>query len=80
MATSYPSKFSAVPYLGIRWVVDRMHVGTAPHHVRAEMERRMASLAPADLREAVRYALAVHADNGKLYRAVTSGRLTRVAS
>jgi hypothetical protein len=84
MATSRPSKFPRVPYSSIRWLVGNFHVGDSPESVTKEIETRMkkarrggeqrAHYTPSEIREAVRYALACHADNRKSYERLMLGR------
>lgn len=84
MATSRPSKFPRVPYGAIRYHVGKFHVGTPAAEIAADVEKaarkasrlrnfKHAKATEAEVRECVRYALAVHIDNRKAYRAVMRG-------
>jgi hypothetical protein len=76
MATSRPSRFPRVPYAAIRHHLGNVHVSTPDAEVEANMSRRAleAKATPAEHRELVRYALAVHRENRQLFRRVMSGR------
>jgi hypothetical protein len=86
MATSKPSRFPNVPYAHIRWLVGALHVGDSDAEVSGEIESRLRrmrlrglkrvkvrGLSESSIREGVRYALAVHEDNRKIYRQVMRG-------
>lgn len=76
MATENPKRFPRVPYAHLRWLVDRRHVATAESVVAAEVVKRMAKARATDeeIKEAVRYALDRHADNGELCVSVSVDR------
>lgn len=66
----------ALPKDMIRYVVDKMHVGTSDAKVRYEIRRRTESNAnwtPALVRQAENYAVKVHHDNQKMYAYVMGG-------
>jgi hypothetical protein len=86
MATSRPSKFPRIPYSHIRWLVGKLHVGDSDAEVSGEIESRMRRVTlrgiwrkterkftEREIKEAVRYALACHEDNRKLYARVMRG-------
>jgi hypothetical protein len=86
MATSKPSRFPNVPYAHIRWLVGALHVGDSDAEVSGEIESRLRratlrgikrktprKLSEREVREGVRYALACHEDNRKVYRQVMRG-------
>jgi hypothetical protein len=77
MAASRPSRFPRVPYAAIRHFVGELHVGTPDAEVACEYAHRarLGGASRSEIVECVRYALAVHEDNRKLYAAVVSGRL-----
>lgn len=57
----------------IRWRVDQLHVGTPGVEVAREFWRRAAASPRPIKRAVVRYALRVHQQNRRLYRAVMRG-------
>ncbi len=81
MARAFRSKYPRVPYDAIARFVGSRHVGERPEYVACVVIRRLVSrsksLLPTDaeLREAGRYAAAVHEENRDLYRRVQSGRI-----
>lgn len=79
-AGSRPSKFPRVPYASLRWLVDRLHVGTPDAEVSTLIASRIekarakgAAFSEAEARESVRFALAVHEDNRNTFRRVMRG-------
>lgn len=76
MTTPRPIRFPRVPYSTIRWVVNRLHVGTPDAEVTRDITDRAEQVDATgpEAREMVRYALAVHRDNQRTYRSVMSGR------
>lgn len=66
-----------VPYQAIRWIVDRFHVSESNEAIAAEVYRRAkhTNATRAELRECIRFALAVHWRNRVLYSAVMGGLL-----
>jgi hypothetical protein len=77
MATSRPSRFPRVPYSSIRQLVGWEHVSATDERIEGLITFRMkrAGARPAEVREAVRYALDVHHENQDLFRRVVGGRL-----
>ena len=61
----------------IAYIVDRFHVGTSNMAIVREFARRLPrkSTTKRQRKEVYRKALAIHADNRRLYNAVMSGRL-----
>jgi hypothetical protein len=62
-----------VPKFEVRWIVERLHVGTSPFNVvRAVSYRlRRSTFTKANRKAVYCYALQVHRQNQQLYRAVT---------
>lgn len=73
-APSQPRDRMNLPPTGhIRWLVDRLHVGTSPIGVIREMSRRMPRRlwSKRDRKAVYRMALVFHRENQHLYRTVT---------
>mgnify|MGYP001597440701 CR=1 FL=1 len=67
-----------IPLHSIRWLIDRLHVGTPDADITADMERRTVGWPKERAPErawAIRYALRAHHANQARYRRVTAGRL-----
>ena len=75
---SQPAGF--IPTGEIRWLVDRMHIGTSETSIVRDFYRRMRGNVhwTKPLRKsAYRHALQVHAENRTLYRDVCAGRIAK---
>ncbi len=77
MATAHYKRFPRVPYHAIFNRVGTYHVSKPDAEVAEDIRSRLAktSATPREIEESVRYAIAVHHDNLKLYCQVMSGHI-----